>query len=85
MFYLLINSKIGFCYDYRKPREGAKVQVQFPFFMGSSPAFTFAPEGIKRYFGIKRDKVIAMLSEHYHIIPLINSKIYFYLFNEVMS
>jgi hypothetical protein len=31
-------------------REGVKVQVQFAFLGGSSPAFTFAPGGIKWYF-----------------------------------
>ena len=72
-------------YYSRKPREGAKIQVQFSFLEGSSPAFTFALEGIKRYFGLKRDKVIAMLSEHYQIIPLIHAKIDFDLFDKVMS
>jgi len=65
---------------------GFDIQVQFSFLGGSSPALTFAPEGINRYFCVKRDKLFAMLlSEHYLIIPLIHAKIDFDLFDEVIG
>ena len=71
---------------YIKPREGVKVHVQFAFLEGGSPTLTFTPEGINRYFCVKRDKLIAMLlSEHNHVISLIHAKIDFDLFDEVVG
>jgi hypothetical protein len=65
---------------------GFDIQVQFAFLRGSSPALSFAPEGINRYFCVKRDKLIAMLlREHYLIILLIHAKINFNLFDEVVG
>ena len=59
-----VNSNISFFGTKRissKPRTGTDIQVQFAFLKGNAPAITFASEGINRYFGLKRDKLFAML------------------------